>query len=235
MEDVIKDMLNTASKDMKFKKVFIEDIVPSKFNQYPMQEIEELALNIAETGLLHPITLYQMDDDKYMILSGERRYRAMKLNYENGDDRWEEIPAIIKVDKLDDRLLKRYIRRGNANRESLSKELKIDMVRESLEDYYITKDLNQIPKGMLKRKWISMDTGFSERSVQDYLNCIESQNKDNLQKIKQKNVEYYEELQKSFSSRLKTPVKITNKKITINIKSEEDLQRIIEILDIQEE
>lgn len=231
MEDIIKDMLNVASKDMKYRKVFIEDILPSKFNQYPMQEIEELALNISECGLLHPITLYQLDDGKYMILSGERRYRAMKLNYENGDDRWEEIPSIIKLEKLDDRLLKRYIRRGNANRETLSRELKIEMVKESLEDYNITKAENKVPIGMLKRKWISMDTGFSERSVQEYLNEIMGTKKENEPKIKPENTRY-QEIENSMTKILRSPVKVTDKKITIKLKNEEDIQRILEILNI---
>ena len=234
MEDVIKDMLNEASKDMRYKKIFIDDIDPSDYNQYPMEEIEELAYNIKESGLLHPITLFKKKDGRYMILSGERRYRAMRYNYENGDDRWEEIPSIIKEAELDERLLKRYIRRGNANRESLAVDLKIKIVEEALVDFELSKSAGEVPTGMLKRKWISMDTGFSERSVQDYLNQIEKshQTEKKEQKQSDEKMNKFGSLQESFTKVLRVPVKITDKKITLSIKNEEDIQRIMEILNI---
>ena len=158
MADVIEEMLNDASKDMRFKKIFIEDIDPCEYNMYPMQEIEQLAQNIKECGLLHPITLYRKADGRYMILSGERRYRAMRMNYELGDERWEEIPAIIKSTELDEREIRRLLRRGNANRESLSKDLKIEIVKESLEDYLALK-VKENSSRHFKERLISMDTG----------------------------------------------------------------------------
>ena len=231
MADVIEEMLNDASKDMRFKKIFIEDIDPCEYNMYPMQEIEQLAQNIKECGLLHPITLYRKADGRYMILSGERRYRAMRMNYELGDERWEEIPAIIKSTELDEREIRRLLRRGNANRESLSKDLKIEIVKESLEDYLALKSEGKIRAGTLKRDWISMDTGFSARSVQDYLKIIE----DNcLKKDKKKPSSHYEDLQKTIKSVLKLTVKVTDKQISIKIKDEEDISRILDILGIEQ-
>lgn len=231
MADVIAEMLNDTSKDMRFKKIFIEDIDPCEYNMYPMQEIEQLAQNIKECGLLHPITLYRKDDGRYMILSGERRYRAMLLNYEHGDDRWEEIPAIIKSTELNEREIRRFLRRGNANRESLSKDLKIEIVKESLGDYLLLKSEGNIQPGTLKREWISMDTGFSARSVQDYLTLIEGSH---TKKDNKKSNFYYEEIQESMKNVLKLPVKVTDKKISIKIKNEEDFSRILDILNIEQ-
>lgn len=231
MADIIAEMLNDTSKDMRFKKIFIEDIDPCEYNMYPMQEIEQLAQNIKECGLLHPITLYRKDDGRYMILSGERRYRAMLLNYEHGDDRWEEIPAIIKSTELNEREIRRFLRRGNANRESLSKDLKIEIVKESLGDYLLLKSEGNIQPGTLKREWISMDTGFSARSVQDYLNLIEGSH---TKKDNKKTNFYYEEIQESMKNVLKLPVKVTDKKISIKIKNEEDFSRILDILNIEQ-
>lgn len=54
MTDVIGEMLNDTSKDMRYKRIFIYDIDPCEYNMYPMQEIEQLAQNISECGLLHP-------------------------------------------------------------------------------------------------------------------------------------------------------------------------------------
>lgn len=231
MTDVVNEMLNEASKDMRYKRIFIYDIEPSEYNQYPMQEIEQLAENIAETGLLHPIMLYKKDDGKYMILSGERRYRAMLFNYENGDERWEEVPAIITIQKFDERLLKRYIRRGNANRESLSVDIKLALVKESLEDYQISKENNEIKTGTLKRDWIAMDTGFSPRSVQNYLNLLNDEHKEKSKK--NSNPSQFKELQDSLTGYFHAPVKVSNRQISIRIKDEEDMQRILEILGIE--
>lgn len=233
MSDVINDMLNEASKDMRYKKIFIYDIDPCEYNQYPMQEIEQLARNISEAGLLHPIMLYKKNDGRYMILSGERRYRAMLLNYENGDERFEEIPAIIKLQVLDERTIKRYIRRGNANRENLSKEVKLAIVKESLEDYQISKERNEIESGVLKRDWIAMDTGFSARSVQDYLNLLSIESSDKSKKQKQDSSKY-KELQQSLVNLFHSPVKVSDKQISIRIKNEEDLQRILEIIGLED-
>ena len=54
MTDVIGEMLNDTSKDMRYKRIFIYDIDPCEYNMYPMQEIEQLAQNISECGLIRP-------------------------------------------------------------------------------------------------------------------------------------------------------------------------------------
>lgn len=62
----------------------------TKFNQV---SLDELAANIAEHGLIQPITVRQLDcvPSIYQIVAGERRFRACKDILG-----WEEIPAIVK-------------------------------------------------------------------------------------------------------------------------------------------
>lgn len=43
------------------------------------EALEELAASIRAHGVISPITLRKNDDDTYMIIAGERRYRASKL------------------------------------------------------------------------------------------------------------------------------------------------------------
>jgi ParB family chromosome partitioning protein len=43
------------------------------------EALKELATSIAEVGIIQPLTLRKIDDDKYQIISGERRYRAAKI------------------------------------------------------------------------------------------------------------------------------------------------------------
>lgn len=55
------------------------------------ETLEELATSIRSLGVIQPITLKEIDTDKYMIISGERRYRASLLAG------LERIPAYIRT------------------------------------------------------------------------------------------------------------------------------------------
>ena len=44
--------------------------------EFDEQALQELANSIKEIGIIQPITLRQMDDDRYQIIAGERRWRA---------------------------------------------------------------------------------------------------------------------------------------------------------------
>ena len=66
------------------------------FRQEDHQEdIEKLAENIKSNGLLHNLVVYQVKDgekNKYILLSGERRYKAIKYLYEEQKSKkWEQI------------------------------------------------------------------------------------------------------------------------------------------------
>ncbi len=67
---------------INFKEVPIEDIVANPYQ--PRTTFEESALNdlsesIKKLGIIQPITLRKLQDNKYQIISGERRFRASKL------------------------------------------------------------------------------------------------------------------------------------------------------------
>ena len=55
------------------------------------EALQELATSIKEVGIIQPITLREITQDKYQIIAGERRYRASKLAG------LEKIPAYIKT------------------------------------------------------------------------------------------------------------------------------------------
>ncbi len=71
----------------------IEKIVPNRYQPrtvFDDDRIEELARTIHTHGVIQPIIIRQMEDEKYEIIAGERRFRAMtKL-------KWSEVPAIIR-------------------------------------------------------------------------------------------------------------------------------------------
>ena len=60
----------------------------TKFNK---EKLNELATSIEQLGIIQPITVRKMKDEKFQLISGERRFRASKLL---GIDK---IPAFIRI------------------------------------------------------------------------------------------------------------------------------------------
>ncbi len=63
------------------KMISIEKIVPNPYQprlEFNSDALFELSQSIRENGLLQPITV-RMKDNRYEIIAGERRYRAMQL------------------------------------------------------------------------------------------------------------------------------------------------------------
>lgn len=87
-------LLNDVSRMEKAKRmeeIYVEadQIHPAKENQgISITKIEELAQAIQDVGLLSPLIVRQREDGEYKLVAGERRYRAIKMNIENG--KWEK-------------------------------------------------------------------------------------------------------------------------------------------------
>ena len=69
------------------------------------ETLEELAVSIRSLGVIQPITLKETGTDKYMIISGERRYRAslmaelLRILPETNPDYAEIMAAYLKMMK----------------------------------------------------------------------------------------------------------------------------------------
>ncbi|MEK4487876.1 nucleoid occlusion protein [Psychrobacillus sp. FSL H8-0484] len=88
------DIVETTQNHLEeVVNVAIEKIVPNRYQPrtvFDDAKIEELARTIHTHGVIQPIVIRKMDDEKYEIIAGERRFRAMtKL-------KWTEVPAIIR-------------------------------------------------------------------------------------------------------------------------------------------
>ena len=60
-------------------------------HEFDQEALDELATSIHELGIIQPITLRQVADDRYQIIAGERRWRASQLAG------LETIPAYIRT------------------------------------------------------------------------------------------------------------------------------------------
>lgn len=108
----LKDnMLNNISKVTEnvgaieakenFNLIYVpyEKIIRNPMNFYPIDEdeVKDLAEKIAANTLKHNLVVSKNDDDTYMLISGERRWRAIGINLKNGDDTYKLVPCKLEV------------------------------------------------------------------------------------------------------------------------------------------
>ncbi|MDU6037812.1 MAG: ParB/RepB/Spo0J family partition protein [Clostridium butyricum] len=106
------DLLNNNSKEAtepttekinKFKTISInvDDLVPSSENFYSVDEqgIEELKDSIEAFGLQQNLVVKRIDNNKYEIIAGHRRYLALKKLYEEGKEQFQYAPCKVENDE----------------------------------------------------------------------------------------------------------------------------------------
>lgn len=97
-------LLNQQSQNAEIQKrteyIQYDRIHPNPRNEMSMTGLETLANQIKNSGLEQPLVVYQQEDGEYMLLTGERRYRAIGMLIENGE--WaKDKPVECKVKDLD--------------------------------------------------------------------------------------------------------------------------------------
>ncbi|MFP9117398.1 ParB/RepB/Spo0J family partition protein [Flavobacterium sp. RNTU_13] len=149
--------------DKKVQDINIEQLITNEFNpraRYNEEEEEELIDSILSKGILNPIIVYyDKQRDKYIILDGERRYRACKkINIKT-------VPARVLLKEPD--LL-----------ESLSLMFHIHNVREEWTEFAISMTIRRIVDEMGKNiqnlnssdmRELSTMTSLSTYKINKYL------------------------------------------------------------------
>ena len=80
----------------ELKNISINDLQRSEFNDFEITDIDALTTSINSMGLLTPISVIGPDvDGKYTILSGERRYTAIKSIREDKPEVFESVPCVV--------------------------------------------------------------------------------------------------------------------------------------------
>ena len=100
-------------KSNSFATININQIRPNPFQprtNFNKSELEELAQSISEYGVIQPITVRKIEENKFQIISGERRYRACKMAMvkkipvyikETEDNRMLELALIENIQRQD--------------------------------------------------------------------------------------------------------------------------------------
>lgn len=82
----------------------ITELRPNGGNFYDTSNFEDLADSIELNGLLEPLCVFRRGQGTghYVIFSGHRRYKALRLLYEkSGFEKWAEVPCIVYPDPHD--------------------------------------------------------------------------------------------------------------------------------------
>ena len=252
------------TKNDEVKLVPLSDVIPNPEqvrHDFDESLIDELATSIKNHGLLEPILITPYDD-KYMIVAGERRYRAFKKNKET------KIPAIIKEFKKED--IKKLSLIENIQRENLNPVEEALSYKELMEELEMTQaefskeigksrshvansirilTLTEEVRDMIRSGKISFGNakllvGLSvpeqkklAKKIVDLKLSVRDTEKERKIKSKKTNSSnvLYKEIEDKLQDRFMTKVKINDKKgkgdISISYYSEDELTRIIEILE----
>ena len=82
-------------QSFKIERLPIEKIIPNKKNEYSIEGIEELKFSILHNGLKQNLEVTDNGDGTYSLISGERRYTALKELVSEGYEQFSLVPCLI--------------------------------------------------------------------------------------------------------------------------------------------
>ncbi|TQR30329.1 chromosome partitioning protein ParB [Campylobacter sp. MIT 99-7217] len=140
LADLLGDMNETYSKELgldlnRVEEISLEDISPNPFQprkNFDEQSLEELAASIKEYGLIQPIILLKKHENSYILVAGERRFRACKIL------QMPTIKAVIA--KIDENKLRELALIENIQRENLNPIELANSYKDLIEEHNITQE-----------------------------------------------------------------------------------------------
>jgi len=139
----------------RMAEIDIADIIPNPSQprtQFDEEALDELADSIRQLGVIQPVTVRKADDGKYIIISGERRWRAAQRTD------LKTLPAYIR--EVDDETLYAMALVENIQRQDLNAiEIALGMQR-LIDECHLTQDA------------LSEKVGKKRSSVSNYLRLL---------------------------------------------------------------
>ncbi|EAK0847102.1 ParB/RepB/Spo0J family partition protein [Campylobacter lari] len=124
-----------GSNEGRIEEIDIDLISPNPYQprkNFDTQALEELAGSIKEYGLIQPVVVLKKDEFDYILIAGERRFRACKLLEK------EQIKAVVL--NVDDIKLRELALIENIQRENLNPIELAHSYKELLEIHDITQE-----------------------------------------------------------------------------------------------
>ena len=119
-------------KNFKSDKTPIHKLVPNKFQNFDKKQLDELAVSIKSRGIIQPIAVRKISDDKFEIIAGERRWRAAQLA------NIHEVPTVLL--DADDELAAEFAVLENVQREGLNPLEEADGYQTLIDKFSYTQD-----------------------------------------------------------------------------------------------
>lgn len=267
MEEVIENKDNTM---ISINKIKSDSEQPRK--AFDSEKIAELTESIKTHGIIQPLILRKDAEDRYVIVAGERRWRAAKLAG------LKEVPAIIM--ELSDRDIleislieniqrqdlnpieeafayKRLLNDFKITQEELSKRIgksrvvisntmRLTNLDSRVQQYLIEgiiteghgKVLLSIDDGQIQYELAQqvIDEKLSVRELERLIKRISEKKNDSVNSVDNEINPYYKDIKNQLQNYFGTKVNISSKrnkgKIEIEYYSEDDLQRILDIINM---
>ena len=100
IEALIRDYSTTKKTDNENIFIKIKDIIPNRNNpreNFDKKALKELKDSIFTHGILQPLTVSKLNDGKYELISGGRRFEAIKqLAIEYNKAKFKKVPVFIR-------------------------------------------------------------------------------------------------------------------------------------------
>lgn len=162
--NVDKSNLIDAKENFKFDYIDINKIKINSKNFYPIVDIESLAEDISINGLNHNLVVRPIENEEYEIISGERRYTALKSLVDKGDNKYSKVPCkIVNLNDIDSEIT---LIQANAQTRELSDADKLKQIERLTELYKEKKAKGEKISNI--RGLISKDIGLSSGQVAKY-------------------------------------------------------------------
>lgn len=270
--EALRPAASSSIGEIEIEKIYANPNQPRRdFNE---EALQELADSIKELGVIQPITLRKNDDEEnYMIIAGERRFRASQLAGKTtipayilkaNDEDTMEMALIENIQREDLNPLEialayqQLVEQHNLSQEQLSK--RVGKGRATIANFLRLLKLPGNIQVALKERRIDMghakallsltshadqirifnetiEKGYSVREVENIIRDMKEGNVP-VPKAKEnrKLDDTYHQLKKHLTQFFQTPVQLTcsakgNGKISIKFKNEQELERIMSILD----
>lgn len=153
-----------AKENFKIEYIDIDKIIRNEKNFYEINNIDDLVDDISINGLNHNLVVRPTDKGLYELISGERRYTALKELVNKGEERFKKVPC--KISNLNDLDSEIVLIQANAQSRELSEADKLKQVQRLTELYNMKKKKGE--KIGKIRDIISKDTGLSPTQVGRY-------------------------------------------------------------------
>ena len=154
-----------AKNNFNVQYIDIKDIERNKKNFYEIVNVDELAEDIKMNGLNHNLVVRKLDNGKYELISGERRYTALTQLVEQGNEIFALVPCkVIEANDIDSEII---LIQANAQTRELTEIEKLEQVKRLTELYKTKKKNGEKVPGKI-REIIANDLKLSQTQVGRY-------------------------------------------------------------------